>query len=215
LEPELIKRVADLVSLTPRKTRQNIQAASAYSRFQRRFEDRLSKGDKFRDKDQYYFEQILQNKYAAEQFGFGQDKLALDDDMEEVLFEWAFQYPRGNEDEEDDNDDTKNKLRKAEDIRLWSKMKRYDDTKGTSFASRFDVENPAQAKPMREVEAEFKSHAARISPVNIVNGLLETFRDMQADTLLTQASHLRPMLEELRERSDKYLSMIAAVAGTK
>lgn len=209
LESDLIKRVAMLVSRSPRITRQNIQAAFAFSRFQRRFEDRLSENDKFRDKDHYYFEQILQNKYAADQFGFGQDKLALDDDMEEVLFDWAFKFPRAANDDEDE--ESKNKLRKAEDIRLWAKMKRYDDPKGTSFASRFDVENPSQAKPMREVEAEFKSHAARISPVNIVNGLLETFRDMQADTLLTQASHLRPMLEELRERSEKYLAMIEAV----
>lgn len=206
IENDLVAKVGHKVSIKERKTRQRIQAASAFSHFKRRFEDKLSEDDEFIDDDQYYFTNLLENKYAAEQFRFTPDRLTLDDEMEDVLFEWAFKHPRKK------GDDNQNILRIAEDIRLWANMKKYDDKNGTAFAVRLSVEEPSEATEMKITEAEYQSHKAQISPMTTLRALLKPFRDIPADTLLSQASHLRPMLEELRERSDKYLLMIEAVA---
>jgi hypothetical protein len=209
LENDLVTRVGQMVSLKERKTRRKIQAASAFSHFKRRYEDKLSDDDEFKDDDQYYFTNILENKYAADQFRFTGDRLTLEDEMEEVLFEWAFKYPRKQ------GDENKNILRIAEDIRLWAGMKKYDDKNQTRFADRLNVERPEEAEPMNILDAEFQARKAQISPMTTVRSLLKPFRDIQADTLLSQASHLRPLLEELRERSDKYLAMIDAVSNAK
>jgi hypothetical protein len=207
IENDLVTKVGQKVSIKERKTRQRIQAASAFSHFKRRFEDQLAEDDEFIDDDQYYFTNILENKYAAEQFRLSPDRLTLDDDMEDVLFQWAFKHPRKQ------GDDNQNVLRIAEDIRLWSGMKKYDDKNGTAFATRLNVEEPDDATEMKITEAEYQSHKAQISPMTTVRSLLKPFKEMDVDTLLSQASHLRPMLEELRDRSDKYLTMIDAVQG--
>lgn len=65
-----------------------------------------------------------------------------------MLFQWAFRYPRS------DADESKNVLRKAEDIRLCAKMKRYDDANSTAFSSGLDVEKPKNATPMTALEAD-------------------------------------------------------------
>ena len=125
--------------------------------------------------------------------------------MEDVLLKWAFRYPRDNVDE------SKNVLRQAEDIRLWARMKRFDDKHGTSFASRLDVEKPDEATPMSILEAEFLVRNARVSPLDTIRSLLDSFRKIEADTLLSQATHLRPMLEELCTLGQSFVQMIAAV----
>ncbi len=209
LKPELIESVGDMVSTGETKTRRNIQAASAFSHFKANYEDKLTDGDTFGDEDQYHFENILQNKYAQTQFGFGKDDLQLSPEMEAVLFKWGFVHPRG------DGDENRNIFRKAEDIRLWAKMKRYDNDHGTTFADQIDVENPDDARPMAELEAEFLARKAQISPLNTLRSLLQSFRDLRADTLKSQASHLRPMLEELCEQGQEYIQMIDAVSDGK
>ena len=205
IEPEFVKEVGDMLSTGPTVTRRNIQAASAFSHFMRNYEDRLSEDDDFSPSDQYYFEQLLQNKYAREQFNFDTTKLYLDLEMEEVLFQWAFRYPRYQK-----NEDQVNIIRKAEDFRLWSQMAKYDNKKGTSFASELDIESPDTAKKMDLLEAEYRSHKARISAVDTIDSLLSSFKKMEVDTLMSQASHLEPLLGELNEYTKKYLKMVEA-----
>jgi hypothetical protein len=209
LEDDLIARVGGMVSTGVTKTRRNIQAASAFSHFQRGYEDRLSEDDEFGDEDHYYFENLLQNKYAYEQFSFTPGKLYLDPDMEEVLFRWAFRCPRRG------GEDSDNILRKAEDIRLWAKMKKYDDEKGTAFAAELDVTRPDDATRMRELEARFLAHKARVSPVDTLRSLLDGFSKLTADSLLAQATHLKPMLSELAERAGEFLAMLDAGVSAK
>ena len=43
-------------------------------------------------------------------------------------------------------------------------MKKYDDNNGTSFAARFDPQNPDEALTMHEVEAEWLGHKAKRKP---------------------------------------------------
>lgn len=113
LEQDLIRGVAERLSLGITTARRNIQSASAFDHFKRQYEDRLPPGESFDDGDHYYFENILQNKYAQDQFGFTKDRLQMPDESEEALFAWAFSKPRPKND-----DENKNVLYKAENIRL-------------------------------------------------------------------------------------------------
>lgn len=201
LVPDLIEQVGAKVSEGETKTRRRIQAASAFSRFRRRNEDSLPGDGEFSHEDQYFFENILQNKFPQEQFGFGRDDLHLSDEMEDVLFKWAFAAPR-------DEEDNPNVLRKAEDLRLWAQIKRYDDTKGTAFASELDVEQPDQATPMEKLEAKYRAHKAQVSPIDTFRAIMDSFKKIPADVLLSQSSHLRPMLKEVATTATKYLKMI-------
>ncbi|HEV2801103.1 MAG TPA: hypothetical protein VGW12_11430 [Pyrinomonadaceae bacterium] len=207
LEDDLIKDVSAMVSLNETKARRNIQAASAFSHFKREYEDELPDGEQFSDEDQYFFELILQNPYPRQQFEFGKNDLELSPEMEEVLFKWAFAVPRV------DGEENQNKLYKAESIRMWNTMKKYDDKHSTTFASQFDVENPDTVPHMRKLEAEYLAQKAQVSPVDTVEALLTNFGKLKADTLMSQSSHLKPMLEELQQKVDNYLRMIDAVAA--
>ena len=202
LESELVKRVAGVVSENFTKTRRNIQAASAFSRFRTRYEDQLVEGDEFSPSDQYYFENILQNKYCQEQFEFGKDDLHISDEREDVLFNWAFKHPRGPE-----ND---NVMQTAEDFRLWARMKRYDDDKATTFASELDVEDPDSVPPIRQIEGRFINHKNQVSPVDTVSSLLDALGEIRVPILLSQADHLKPMLSRLGDLSKTYLKLIEA-----
>lgn len=206
LEPDMVQRVAKKVSLSERKTRQRIQTAAAFGRFRRHYDDKLPKGETFRDDDQYYFQNILERKYPSEQFEFGTTDLHLSEEMEQVLFKWAFSKPRPR------GGDNPNVLRIAEDTRLWDQIKQYDDRNQTSFHTGLDVNNPDSATSMEQIEASYLEHKVNSSPVNTVERLLEKFRKLPADALMAQASFLRPMIQELKDKSENYLKMLNAVS---
>lgn len=209
LENDLIARVAAMVSLKPTKTRRNIQAASAFGRFKRHYEDRLPEGEEFVDGDQYYFENILQHKYTQEQFGWSQDLLYLPEESEKALFEWAFSKPRKGEEKKNPN-----VFYKAENIRLWNEMAKYDNETGTAFASLFDVSAPEQAtKPMRLVEAEYRHHEARQTPLTTLQTLLEALKELKGETMITQSNFLKPTLQEIASLTEHYLRMMEADAA--
>lgn len=65
---------------------------------------------------------------------------------------------------------------------------------------------------MTALEAEFLARKAQVSPLNTIRSLLESFKSIQAETLMSQASHLRPMLEELCTLGDSYMQMMDAVS---
>jgi len=184
--------------------RQSIQAAAAFSHFKKNFEHKLPKGEQLRDADQYFFLQILQNEYPRLKFGFGKADLRLSSEMEEVLFKWAFSLPRP------EGKDNPNKLYKAENMRLWQQMRRYDIKKGTTFAEQMDLDDPDGTPPMAKIEAEYVQHKAQISPLVTLSSLLNTLKELKADALMSQASHLEPMLRELAKQSQAFLKMIEA-----
>jgi hypothetical protein len=208
LENDLISRVAAMVSLKPTKTRRNIQAASAFGRFKRHYEDQLPEGEEFSDEDQYFFELMLQHKYTQEEFQWSQDLLYLPEESEKALFEWAFSKPRK------DKHKNPNVFYKAENIRLWNDMAKYDNEKGTSFASQFDVGAPEQAtKSMRLVEAEYQLHAARQTPLDTMQALLQALKELKGETMITQANFLKPTLQEIASLTEHYLRMMEADAA--
>jgi hypothetical protein len=209
LKSELIDIVGGLVSTNATKTRRNIQAASAFSHLKARFEDRLSDGDSFGPDDQYYLENILANRYAQDKFQFGKDDLTLSPEMEDVLFKWAFRYPRG------DAEESKNVFRKAEDIRRWAQMKRYDDQNATNFASRLDVEKPDEAESMSTLELAFLERQRSTSPIDVIRSLVDKLGKLEAEKLLAQASHLRPLLDRIVTQSQSFINAIDANVGRK
>ena len=207
LEQDLVRSVAELLSLGTTKARRNIQAASAFDHFRTRYEDQLPPGELFDHRDHYYFENILQNKHAADQFGFTRDRLQMPEESERALFTWAFSKPRPANDE----DENQNVLHKAEDIRLWRQMASYDAKHGTTFASQLDVENPeATTETMPDMEANFLLHKRRETPLNNLTKLLEALKDLRAETMITQADFLEPTLEEIRDIVEHYIQMINA-----
>ena len=209
LEDSIIQRLAESVSLKPSKARQRIQAAAAFSHFKKAYEHRLPAGEHFTDQDQYFFEQILQNEYPRKEFGFEKNELRLSPEMEDVLFQWAFAEPRP------DGKDNPNKLYKAENIRRWQEMHKYDNKFKTSFSEQFDVHDPTAAPPFEKLEADYLQRKAQVSPLVTLKSLLESLKELKADTLMSQASHLKPMLKELTKQAETYLAMMEAVGAKK
>jgi flagellar motility protein MotE (MotC chaperone) len=209
IEEDLVEDVGERVSYgaaKKTKTRRAIQAASAFTHFKRDFEERLPEDEEFTDRDHYFFEQILQSKFAQDQFEFTKDSLRLPAESEEALFKWAFSLPRsGGGDEANPNI-----FYKAENIGLWSKMKSYDGKKSTNFAANFDVAEPDKAPSMRTIEADYLQHQTRSTPIDAVTALLKALREIKVDALVSQQEHLGPMLDEVGKLVEKYKKMMDA-----
>ena len=214
LDDEALDEVARQVPLKHEEIRKSIQAAYAFGHFKSIYEERVQEaGNKFDDGDQYFFDNILSNKVAREEFGFGSDRLHLSEEAEEALFLWAFAKPRANGGGDGDamND---NVLQKAEDIRSWQRIARYDAKTGvTNFAKRLSVSQPDDAIPIWQLETEQQAHRIKNTPVKTFADLLKALKDLKADTLKGQANLLRPMLEEIAQQVEGYLQMVVAASG--
>jgi hypothetical protein len=207
IDRELVAEVGALVSLKPAEAKKQIRSASAFRHLVRDYAEKLTPGDTFQAADHYYISQILEHRFTSEQFDFAGEQLHLDPEKEEVLFQWCFKHPRDSE---------QNIFRKAEDFRLWTKIKRYDDDRLTGFASELDVSRPESATPLATLEAKYLAHKAQISPVDTIDALVDQLRNLKAETLLTQASHLRPALLTVFNLAKSYVDMIDAEGqGTK
>lgn len=207
LDDALVAELASIVSQSESDTRRGIQSASAFLRFKLRYEDKLPNGEKLKDEDHYFFEQILDGKYPREQFKFGDNDLELKPAMEEVLFKWAFKEPR-------QGTENNNVLYKAENFRQWQAMSRYDTKPGnhTSFASRLDVSNPDDAKSgeFYEIEAEYLNHKSQKGPSRLIDKLIAELERTPAATLVNHSGHLRTQLENLQGITTRFLKVIDA-----
>jgi hypothetical protein len=203
LEDSLIEKLATSVpNMNTTEIRRAIQAASAFSHFKRVYEDQIPK---LTDRDHYFFELLLKHSHPRKEFGFEKTDLHLKPEMEEVLFKWAFSKPR---DEEDENP---NIFYKAESIRTWDQMRKYDLKKQTDFADNFNVDDPNSAPTMRKIEAEYLHHKAYVTPLDTIASLLEKLKELQVETLMSQASSLRPMIKQMLTEGETYLKMLDAV----
>lgn len=209
LEQTILDRIAAELPLKPDEIRKNIQAASAFSNFRANYEEKIeAAGNKLGPGDQYFFDNILSNKHARDEFGFTDDRLRLTDEGEEALFRWAFAKPRKSTGDDRDAEN-ENVFQKAEDIRLWQKVARYDAKSGTtSFARRLSIATPDDASPVWALEKEAAAHREQNTPIKKLNDLLNGLRQMKLDTLLMQGEHLRPMLEAAIEQIGKYIKFI-------
>lgn len=206
LEDSLIQELAlSVPKMTATEVRRNIQAASAFSHFKRMYEDKV---EKLTDKDHYYFELILKHSHARKEFGFEKTDLQLKPEMEEVLYKWAFAKPRPDPSDEEENP---NIFYKAENIRRWEAMHKHDLKYQTNFADQFRVDDPDSAPSFRRIEADYLHRKAYVSPLEAIAGLLEKLKELPVETLMSQASTLRPMIEQMIHQGETYLKMLDAV----
>ncbi len=199
----LLERVAQEASLGDTKTKRKLQAAAAFSHFRSEFADQLPNGEDFLPTDYYLFENIVKKPWLREQFGLSQEAFHLE--REDVLFAWIFAKPRGR-----NADDNPNVFFRLENVLVWEQMHRYDSEHGTSFASRFDVEDPDAAPTMKDVEAEYLTHKAKRAPTAVLEQLLQQIGGLTQETLVTQADFLRPKLETAIKRCQQCVAMIDA-----
>lgn len=211
LDDDLVEQVANLVSLTKTKARRNLQSAAAYSNFKLRYASRLQKGDEFKDSDHYFFSIIMEKPWLRRQFGVGDNDLRLESDKEEVLFKWAFSKSRKDVGE---NEDEKNQniLYKAEALRDWDTIKKYDDDHKTGFHRRLDVESPDEAVSMRKVTADYLNHKTQSRPLDTLKSLLAAVKSLDSEELVANGTQLTPILEELVKAINKRVKMIAIAA---
>ena len=204
-DPEVIQRVGEEASLSEVKTKRQLKAASWFSHFRAEWEDNLPEGEEFKKTDYYLFENISRKPSVRQWLTVDDNALNLPAEAEKVLFQWVFSKPRGKT-----ADDNPNVFYRHENVLLWDQMKRYDDDNGTSFASRFDVENPDDAPTMHEVEAEWLMHKARKKPHAVLDDLLRRLAEITADTLANEGQVIRMQLAQVAEYAAKYIKMIDA-----
>jgi hypothetical protein len=205
LDDALLHQCAELVSLSAWKIRRSVQAVLAFNHFRTEYEDRLPAGERFSDDDQSYFLALLDPGHAREEFGYRDDTLWLQPEREDVLFRWAFAKPRAGE------GPNRNVLRSADDLRLWSRMSRYDERHHTRFARQLDVTRPDKARPMAEVELEFMAHRAEQSPLETMQSLVKTLKETEVETVRAQHGQIRPVIEEMVALGTDYLAMLDAI----
>jgi hypothetical protein len=205
LDDALLHRCAELVSLSAWKVRRSVQAVLAFNHFRTHYADRLPPGERFSDDDQSYFLALLDPGHAREEFGYRDATLWLPADKEDVLFRWAFARPRSGEGL------NRNVFRSADDIRLWSRMSRYDERHRTRFARQLDVSRPDKARPMADVELEFMAHRLQQSPLETMRSLVKTLKEMEVETVRAQHGQIRPVIEEMVALGTDYLAILDAI----
>ncbi|MFK3780961.1 hypothetical protein [Agrobacterium sp. NPDC089420] len=201
LVDSLIKEAAQVFSLSPDKARRRIQASSMFDHFKLDYEDKIkAAGNALLEEDQYFFDQILQSKYARSEFDVDKDTLKLSEKSSGALFQWAFSKPRKGSNE--------NVFRKAEDMRVWQSLSKYDNENSTTFAAQLDVDNPVDAPTLKTLNNRRGNHEEQMSPLQTISSLIETFEKLPASNLITQSDMLQPMLIQVRDAADRFLAMI-------
>jgi hypothetical protein len=205
LDDALLHECAELVSLSAWKVRRAVQAVLGFDHFRNRYAGRLPAGESLGDDDQSYFLALLDPGHAREEFGYRDDTQRLPPDKEEVLFRWAFARPRRGEKL------NANVFRSADDIRLWSRMSRYDERHHTRFARQIDVSRPDQARPMAALELEMMAHRMQQSPLETLQSLVQTLQETDVRTLRADHARIRPLIEQMLGVGADYLRMLDAI----
>jgi hypothetical protein len=206
-EQALISLVADEASMTPTAAKRRLKSASFFSHFKAHYEDRLPEGEEFKPSDYYLFELITRKPWSRKQFGIGEEDLRIPDEGESAIFEWVFKDPRPATAE-----DNPNKFYRHENVQLWEQINNYDTKNGTSFATRFDVADPASAPKMIEVEVDYLAHKSRRKPADVLERLLQALDELNAGTIRKEGEFLRLQLKRVDERVDALLRMINVAA---
>lgn len=201
----ILKRVAHEASLGETATKRQLRAAKWFSHFRAEWEDELPEGETFGKSDYYLFENISKKPWVRQKLGISEDAMAIPEQGETALFTWVFKEQRTQR-----AADNPNKFYRHENILLWDQINRYDEGQGTSFASRFDVENPTEAPSMHEVEAEYLMHKATKKPHAVLDDLLRRLQEISATQLTSEGHFLRHQLEQVRDISTRFIKMIDA-----
>ena len=206
-DKEIVDHVAAEASMRPTDAKRRLRTASLYRHFDAEWADQLPLDEKLGPKDYYLFEQICKRPWLRQKLRVdSEDATVLPPESERALFEWAFRLPgRGKK-----GDENPNKFFRHENISVLDQIHSYDEKHGTSFAMRFDVDNPAEAPFMREVEAEYLSHKAQRKPHAVLNDLIQRLSELKAKNLASEGDAFRSQLTQLRSLCDSFIKMIDA-----
>jgi hypothetical protein len=205
-DPSVIARIAEKASLSKTKTKRKIRAVKSFNKFKTEYGDKLPEGEEFVDQDYFLFENISKKPWVREQLGYGEDDLYIPDWGMDALFEWVFKHPRPS----DTSKENPNKFYRHQNIKLWDRMKKYDDKNGTSFASNFDPKQPEEAPMMKALENQWESHKLEQEAGQTLLSLVGELEDFDATELAEEGEAFKKRLERVHELSGKYLRMIEA-----
>ena len=207
-EKEIVECVAAEASMGSTEVKRRLRAASLFRHFAAEWEDQLPEGEEFIPEDYYLFEQICKRPWLRKMLRVdSEDATVLPPESERALFEWVFKLLRGK-----NADQNPNKFFRHENISVLDQIHSYDEKHGTSFAMRFDVDNPAEAPMMREVEAEYLSHKAQRKPHAVLNDLIQRLSELKAKNLASEGEAFRSQLTQLRSLCDSFIKMIDATS---
>lgn len=209
LEIALIRQIADEASIGDIVAKRSLLAASCFSHFKAEYEDQLPEGEVFSPSDYYLFENIVKKPFVRAQLGLEDDPtmLHIPEQGEEALFNWVFVKPRGKS-----ADDNPNIFFRHENVLVWDEMHRHDEKHGTSYASRFDVEDWQSAPVMKEVYAEYLTHKLRPKPTDILDQLLRALDQLDLATLAGEGPFLRTLLSNLHQKTGDVLRVVDALS---
>jgi hypothetical protein len=207
----LSKQVAHEASLGLTVAKRKLRAAKWFAHFKAEFEDQLPTGEDFREEDHFLFESIAKKPWVRSQFQIGDDSLSIPELGEKAIFEWVFKEPRkGNR----DSTQNPNKFHAHRNINEWADMKQYDDSNGTSFAARYNVEEPEGAPKFDVLLAEFSNRKLERGATDILAELIQRLQQLKAEELSSDKVVLPGLLEKIRELSDKFLNMAKTTNGS-
>lgn len=207
----LSKQVAHEASLGLTVAKRKLRAAKWFAHFKAEFEDQLPTGEDFREEDHFLFESIAKKPWVRSQFQIGDDSLSIPELGEKAIFEWVFKEPRkGNR----DATQNPNKFHAHRNINEWADMKQYDDSNGTSFAARYNVEEPEGAPKFDVLLAEFSNRKLERGATDILAELIQRLQQLKAEELSSDKVVLPGLLEKIRELSDKFLNMAKTTNGS-
>ena len=205
-KPDLIHQVADEASISAVKAKRQLKAASCYSHFKAEYETELPADQDFVPPDYFLFVNIVKSPWLRDRFGLGEDDIHLGEDGERAIFAWSFQKPHLNL----SVDENENVFSAHRHVSLWHKMKQYDDVNHTTFAQRFNVDDPTSAPRMVDVEVDYMNHKQRRNPAEVIDQLLSRLGEIKAETITREGRFLRVQVEALDELTSKLLKMIDA-----
>jgi hypothetical protein len=203
-DDSLVKQVSHEASIGETVAKRKLKSAKWFAHFRAEWEDQLPDGEDFREEDHFLFENISKKPWVRERLGLNDNSLSIPEVGEKALFEWVFKEPRkGNR----DSSENPNKFHAHRNILEWANMKEYDNKHGTSFASRYDVEQPESAPKFDVLLAEFNNRKLQRGATDILTELIERLEQLKAEELSTDKVVLPGLLERVRDLSDKFLNM--------
>ena len=154
----------------------------------------------------------MEKPFLRTQFGVGENDLQLEPEKEDVLFKWAFAKSRKEVREDNEEEKNPNILHKAEALRDWDKIKKYDDKHKTGFHRQLDVENPDDAVSIPKVWADYLNHNKQSRPIDTLKSLLAAVKTLDSEELVANGTQLTPILNEIKKAIDQRLRMIEVAA---
>ncbi len=202
IEPEVLKKQAQLDSLEPPKLKKKIIAASRHTVFRELYRINVEQaGNTFRDGDHFLFENLGKNNDVRNKFGFEADCLELPAHTMKVLFEWTFKKPRASSDGSDDKEEENPNIFHAHrNIYEWNKIIRHDNKYKTSIANgKFepDEDSYEDVPPFSDIIADYRLNKSVRDPVHTIERAVDDLKKITSNDFVGGGQNLENAFNEL------------------